>query len=52
LISKNPSAVNPEWNYVYSANNQPEAIDGFVYPILSTEDREKNYLIRAKVKLG
>jgi penicillin amidase len=24
-FSKNPSAVNPEWNYVYSANNQPEA---------------------------
>jgi penicillin amidase len=31
-FSKNPSAVNPEWNYVYSANNQPEAVDGFLYP--------------------
>jgi penicillin amidase len=31
-FSKNPSAVNPDWNYVYSANNQPEAIDGFFYP--------------------
>ncbi len=31
-FSKNPSAVNPDWNYVYSANNQPEAIDGFLYP--------------------
>jgi penicillin amidase len=31
-FSKNPSAVNPEWNYVYSANNQPEPIDGFLYP--------------------
>jgi penicillin amidase len=30
--SKNPSAVNPVWNYVYSANNQPEPIDGFSYP--------------------
>jgi penicillin amidase len=29
---KNPSAVNPSWNYVYSANNQPEPIDGFLYP--------------------
>jgi penicillin amidase len=25
----NPSAVNPEWNFVYSANNQAEAVDGF-----------------------
>jgi penicillin amidase len=31
-FSQNPSAVNPEWNYVYSANNQPEAVDGFLYP--------------------
>jgi penicillin amidase len=30
-ISKN-SAVNPEWNFVYSANNQAEAVDGFLYP--------------------
>jgi penicillin amidase len=31
-FSQNPSAVNPEWNYVYSANNQPEAVNGFLYP--------------------
>ncbi|SHM10750.1 penicillin acylase family protein [Flavobacterium xinjiangense] len=31
-FSKNPSAENPDWNYVYSANNQPEPIDGFLYP--------------------
>jgi penicillin G amidase len=31
-FSKNPTAVNPSWNYVYSANNQPEAIDGYLYP--------------------
>ena len=31
-FSKNPQAINPPWNYVYSANNQPEAIDGFLYP--------------------
>ena len=31
-FSKNPSAINPSWNYVYSANNQPEAIDGYLYP--------------------
>jgi penicillin G amidase len=31
-FSKNPSAVNPPWHYVYSSNNQPEAIDGYLYP--------------------
>ena len=41
-FSKNPSAVNPRWNYVYSANNQPEAIDGFLYPgYYLPEDRAK-----------
>jgi penicillin amidase len=41
-FSKNPSAVNPEWNYVYSANNQPEAVDGFLYPgYYLPEDRAK-----------
>lgn len=41
-FSKNPSAVNPKWNYVYSANNQPEAIDGFLYPgYYLPEDRAK-----------
>jgi penicillin amidase len=41
-FSKNPSATNPDWNYVYSANNQPEAIDGFLYPgYYLPEDRAK-----------
>ncbi|NGY38560.1 penicillin acylase family protein [Flavobacterium sp. XN-5] len=41
-FSKNPSAENPEWNYVYSANNQPEAIDGVLYPgYYLPEDRAK-----------
>ncbi len=31
-FAKNPFAKNPPWNYVYSANNQPEAIDGYLYP--------------------
>ncbi len=31
-FSKNPQAINPNWNYVYSANNQPEAVDGYLYP--------------------
>jgi penicillin amidase len=41
-FSKNPSAENPKWNYVYSANNQPEPIDGFLYPgYYLPEDRAK-----------
>jgi penicillin amidase len=35
-FSKNPSAVNPEWNFVYSANNQAEAVDGFISWLLSS----------------
>ena len=41
-FSKNPSAINPNWNYVYSSNNQPEAIDGYLYPgYYLPEDRAK-----------
>ena len=41
-FSKNPYAINPTWNYVYSANNQPEAIDGYLYPgYYLPEDRAK-----------
>jgi penicillin amidase len=29
---KNPHAINPSWNYIYSANNQPEAVDDYLYP--------------------
>lgn len=31
-FAKNPQAINPPWHYVYSANNQPSAIDGYLYP--------------------
>ncbi|WP_298790045.1 penicillin acylase family protein [uncultured Allomuricauda sp.] len=31
-FSENPSATNPPWNYVYSANNQPDSIAGRIYP--------------------
>lgn len=31
-FSKNPQAINPSWNYVYSANNQTDSIDGYYYP--------------------
>lgn len=28
----NPHAINPSWHYVYSANNQPEEVNGKLYP--------------------
>ncbi len=31
-FSKNPQSVNPPWGFVYSANNQPEAVEGILYP--------------------
>ncbi|WP_276166975.1 penicillin acylase family protein [Zobellia alginiliquefaciens] len=31
-FGKNPHTINPSWHYVYSANNQPESIDGMLYP--------------------
>ncbi len=31
-FKNNPAAINPPWDYVYSANNQPEAINGYLYP--------------------
>ena len=31
-FSENPMAINPPWNYVYSANNQPDSIAGMRYP--------------------
>ncbi|WP_310379908.1 penicillin acylase family protein [Flavobacterium sp.] len=41
-FSKNPHAINPSWNYVYSANNQSEAVEGYLYPgYYLPEDRAK-----------
>ncbi len=31
-FEENPQAINPPWNYVYSANNQPDSIAGLLYP--------------------
>ena len=31
-FSENPKAINPPWNYVYSANNQPDSVNGRLYP--------------------
>jgi penicillin amidase len=50
-FSKNPSAVNPTWHYVYSANNQPEAIENYLYPgYYLPQDRAKRIktLLEAK----
>jgi penicillin amidase len=41
-FEENPKAINPNWNYVYSANNQPDSIDGKLYPgYYLNEDRAK-----------
>ncbi|MFD1314481.1 penicillin acylase family protein [Namhaeicola litoreus] len=41
-FDQNPQAINPPWNYVYSANNQPEEIENGYYPgYYLPEDRAK-----------
>jgi len=41
-FSNNPMAENPDWDYVYSANNQPDSIAGMLYPgYYLPEDRAK-----------
>ena len=41
-FSNNPMAENPPWNYVYSANNQPDSIANMLYPgYYIAEDRAK-----------
>lgn len=50
-FSKNPMAENPEWNYVYSANNQPDSIAGMLYPgYYLPEDRAKRIVQLLKPK--
>jgi penicillin G amidase len=40
--SENPKSINPKNGYVYSANNMPEAINGYDYPgYYLPEDRAK-----------
>jgi len=44
-FDENPQATNPEWDYVYSANNQPDSINGELYPgYYSPEDRAKRII--------
>ncbi|NOR28831.1 MAG: penicillin acylase family protein [Lutibacter sp.] len=41
-FDQNPMAENPSWNYVYSANNQPDTIANILYPgYYLSEDRAK-----------
>lgn len=41
-FNQNPMAENPPWEYVYSANNQPDTIAGILYPgYYIPEDRAK-----------
>ena len=42
-FKENPQAINPPWNYVYSANNQPgKILDSILYPgYYLPEDRAK-----------
>ncbi len=41
-FSENPYAINPDWNYVYSSNNQVEPINDYLYPgYYLPEDRAK-----------
>ena len=52
-FDKNPRAINPSWNYVYSANNMAHEIDGYGYPgYYLPEDRAKRIvtLLESKQK--
>ncbi|MFK5983213.1 MAG: penicillin acylase family protein [Flavobacteriaceae bacterium] len=50
-FSENPMAENPEWNYVYSANNQPDSIAGMLYPgYYIPEDRAKRITLLLEPK--
>jgi penicillin G amidase len=41
-FNENPKSINPKIGYVYSANNMPEAINGYEYPgYYLPEDRAK-----------
>jgi penicillin amidase len=31
-FAQNPHAINPPWGFVYSANNQPDSVNGILYP--------------------
>ena len=50
-FEENPKAINPKWNYVYSANHQPDTVRGKLYPgYYQPENRSKRIvnLLEAK----
>ena len=50
-FSENPMAENPPWNYVFTANNQPDSIAGMLYPgYYLPEDRAKRIVQLLSVK--
>ena len=50
-FSENPKAINPKWNYVYSANHQPDSVRGKLYPgYYQPENRSKRIVTLLKDK--
>jgi penicillin amidase len=50
-FSENPKSVNPKWNYVYSANHQPDSVRGKLYPgYYQPENRSKRIVNLLKDK--
>lgn len=50
-FSENPKSINPEWNYVYSANHQPDSVRGKLYPgYYQPENRSKRIVNLIKDK--
>ncbi|WP_397447634.1 penicillin acylase family protein [Polaribacter sp. R77954] len=50
-FSENPKSINPKWNYVYSANHQPDTVRGKLYPgYYQPENRSKRIVSLLKDK--
>lgn len=50
-FTSNPMAENPSWEYVYSANNQPDSISNMLYPgYYLSEDRAKRIVTLLEAK--
>ncbi|WP_439130755.1 penicillin acylase family protein [Polaribacter sp.] len=50
-FSENPKSINPKWNYVYSANHQPDSVRGKLYPgYYQPENRSKRIVTLLKDK--
>lgn len=50
-FKENPKAINPKWNYVYSANHQPDSVRGKLYPgYYQPENRSKRIVTLLEAK--